>query len=84
MSSRTSTSSEVWVTAQCDTCGRIDLRPHEFTVLRGEACTTYTYVCPLCCTLIRRPASDAVLAVITIATARATHHETPEARRGAA
>ena len=48
----------VWVTAECDTCGRIPLRPAAFQV-SGE---TYTYQCPTCGQPCTRPATPDVLA----------------------
>lgn len=76
----TTTTPHVWVTAECEHCGRIQLPPTAFTITAsGE---TYTYTCPTCETTTTRPATPDVLTILARAARRAHHHATTATPRG--
>lgn len=70
----------VWVTADCRSCGRIQLRPDAYRItVSGE---TYTYTCPTCSTLVEKPATPAVIHMLIRASWRAHYLATHPVAHG--
>jgi hypothetical protein len=67
------------IKASCPTCGEVELTPADVTLMvcAQPALSYYAFDCPTCCTEVRKPADDNVVALLVSGGVPATVWELP-------
>jgi hypothetical protein len=68
------------IKATCPVCGDVDLTPADLTLVVAERLgwSVYLFTCATCVTVVRKPADDEVVALLTQAGVRLERLDVPE------